>query len=462
MTRLARAIVLIATFSAAPAPPALSGEPGPAAGKKPLSLKECVGIALRANPGLGAARDLAAAARGRTWQARAPLLPQVFGNVSASRSEAPKRTSFFQGFQGTVPENVFEQKTASLSVQQSVVNLSDWKAAASAKSTERAAEASYRWQEQELVLAVAQAYYNYLKSIRLEEVARENLKVGEEQLKLAEKRREVGIGVEADILKARAQNAQDRLGVITAAKDVEIARRLLCGVMGIALDAPIAVDDIPPDEAVGPEPEADVEAALAARPDLVEQRHRVRAAERSLASARALYLPDLSFDFGYRRLLDATNTVTIADTLGRAVHAVTEFDPYGSWDASLSLNLAIFSGGAREGRVNEARASLRSARETLEQLERDARLEAQTALLDVKAKAEAIQVSREGVRAAEEDLRVTQGSYTQGLLPILNLVQAQAALVQARTSLVTATYDHRIALAQLDRALGRGAAMILQ
>ena len=43
-------------------------------------------------------------------------------------------------------------------------------------------------------------------------------------------------------------------------------------------------------------------------------------------------------------------------------------------------------------------------------------------------------MSREGVAAAEEENRLSQGFYTHGLVPILNLAEPQAALAQARTS----------------------------
>ncbi len=457
-----RPLVLVASLLAA-APLARAQESELVSGKRALTLEECVGSALRSNPALLAARDQSDAARGRAQQARGALLPQITGSASTLRAEAEARLDLLAGNPVDSPKNRFVETSAGLSLQQSVLSLSLWNNLRSARSSQRSTEAAFRTSQEDVVLSTETAYFNYLKAIHLEEVAHENLKVGEEQLKLAEKRREVGIGVEADLLKARAQNAQDRLGVINAEKDTKLARTALCHVMGISLDSPLVVEDIDPAGAVEAAPRLDIDAALAERPELVDQRHRVRAAEHTLGAAKGERYPNLDFQFNYARRIDAENKrfdVPIRDTTGAVVDIrdfVDEFEAYGRWSASLGLTLPIFRGGSTRGRINETRANLAAEREFLEQAERDARLEIERATLNVAAAAEAISVSREGVVAAEEDLRVSQGSYTHGLVPILNLVTAKAALVEAKNANVSATYDYRISLAELERALGRGA-----
>lgn len=451
MARSALVSFVLALALGGAAVPAIAEGPDAALGKRALSLRECVEIALRSNPGLLAAQEQRDAAHGRTQQARGPLLPQVTASAFTSRSWEESHQEVFGTFIQNPGDRDSRSTSVGVSLDQAVVNLSLWKTSAGARSSERAAEASFRASQEEIVLAAERSYYNYLKTIHLEEVARENQKVGEEQLKLAQKRHEVGIGVEADILKARAQSAQDRLGVINAEKDTRVARTTLSHVMGLSLDTPLTVEDIAEGEEIGPPPEPDIEAALAERPEIVDRRHQVRAAEHALGAAKAERYPQLGFGFDYQRLLDSKST-----TESDPADIVSETDAYDSWRASLDLSMAVFRGGSIRGRINEARANLGAERELLSQAERDARLEIERASLNVAAAAEAIMVSREGVAAAEEDLRVSQGSYQHGLVPILNLVEAQAALVRARNAFVSATYDYRIALGELDRALGRG------
>jgi outer membrane protein TolC len=230
--------------------------------------------------------------------------------------------------------------------------------------------------------------------------------------------------------------------------------------MGLPLDAPLVVEDIDIDEPPAPPPIADIEAAMDARPDLLTRRREVEAAEHSVGAAQAQRYPTIGVQLSYTRLmhgLNATYDVPI-DTVGTIGTRESETDPYGSWFAAAQLDLPLFTGGNTKGRINETRAALRAAQETLAESELAARLDVETAMRNAEAAVEAMEVSREGVAAAEEENRLSQGFYTHGLVPILNLVESQAALVEARTSAVNAVYDYWIALASLDRALGRGVA----
>jgi outer membrane protein len=442
-------LIVVCSFFAAAA--ASAQGPEAEAGKRALSLRECVGISLRTNPTILAAQGQSEAAAGRTKQARGPIYPQVTGSASTSRSWSESHQEVF----GTSIQNPGDANAHATGVgaflDQAVVDLPVWKNAAGARSSQRAAEASLRTSQEDVILEVERAYYGYLKTIHLEEVALENRRVGEEQLKLAEKRHEVGIGVQADILKAKAQNASDRLAVIIAQKNTKVARTTLCHVMGIELDTPLTIEDIDQNETIEAPPPPDVEAGLAERPEIVERRHQVNAAENTFSAAKGERYPRLGLGLEYQRLLKQKSTTQFTPE-----DVVSESDPYSSWRATLDLSMPIFRGGSIRGRINETRANLVTERELLDQAERDARLEIETASLNATAAAEAIGVSREGVAAAEEDLRVSQGSYTHGLVPILNLVEAQAALARAKVALVVTTYDYWIALGELDRALGRG------
>jgi TolC family type I secretion outer membrane protein len=435
-------------------------EAGAGTGKRALTLAETVRSALAANHGLMASSEQVAVASARYQQARSIKFPQLSASSQAFRSHVDRRRELTSGLLTPAPENRYDEANLALNARQTVLDFSRWKTSSSAHASEEAAEYSYRADQEDLVLEVQQAYYNYLKTARLLSVAEENVKVGEEQLKLAEKKLEVGTGVSADVLRAKAQTAADRLAVIDAKKNLDIARQTLNHLMGLPLDAPLVVEDIDIDEPPAPPPIADIEAAMDARPDLLTRRREVEAAEHSVGAAQAQRYPTIGVQLSYTRLmhgLNATYDVPI-DTVGTIGTRESETDPYGSWFAAAQLDLPLFTGGNTKGRINETRAALRAAQETLAESELAARLDVETAMRNAEAAVEAMEVSREGVAAAEEENRLSQGFYTHGLVPILNLVESQAALVEARTSAVNAVYDYWIALASLDRALGRGVA----
>jgi len=431
-------------------------EPAPSPGKRAWSLTDCVRSALESNRALMAAAQGVESAEGAYQQARSAVLPQLSASAQAFRSKTGERSQLVGGQLIPFGENRYDEVNASLSARQSVIDLASWKTISSARASESAAEYSYQARQEDLVLQVQESYYNYLKTSRLLDVAEENVKVGEEQLKLAEKRLEVGAGVSADVLKARAQTATDRLAVIDAKKNVDIARQTLCHVTGIPLDAPIVIEDVQADAAAPLPQTIDVDATLAERPDLANRRRAVDAARHTAGAAKAGILPTLGVQVSYQRQLRGINNSDVVNEFGEVVEEESKTDPYGSWFAAAQVDLPLFTGGNTRGRIHQARANLRASEENLAEAERAARLEIETAKRNVEAAAEAIVVSREGVSAAEEDNRLSQGFYTHGLVPILNLVESQAALVLAKTNAVSAIYDYWIALASLDRATGRG------
>ena len=63
-------------------------------------------------------------------------------------------------------------------------------------------------------------------------------------------------------------------------------------------------------------------------------------------------------------------------------------------------------------------------------------------------------VSRQTVKQAEENYRVTDEKYKQGLTLNSELLDAEVALAQARTDYVQAQVDYELSLAKLDRAIG--------
>ena len=383
----ASSALVAALLLTGPAMRAGAQETDAAAGKRALTLAETVRSALAANHRLMASAEQVAMATGRYQQARSAYWPQVSATSQAFRSHVDQRRQLVGGVLVPFVENRYDEVNLALTARQSLIDISSWRAGSSASASEAAAQYSYRAQQEDLVLEVQQAYYNYLKTARLLSVAEENVKVGQEQLKLAEKKLEVGTGVSADVLKARAQTASDRLAVIEAKKNLDIARTTLNHVTGLPLDGPIVVEDVDINEPPAPPPVVEIDSALAWRPDLATRRQEVAAAEKSVGAAQAQRYPTLGVQLSYTRLVHGLNTafdvpfgiMSGGDSTIVLGNQESETDPYGSWFAAAQLDLPLFTGGSTKGRVNETRAGLRAAQEMLLESERAARLEVETA-----------------------------------------------------------------------------------
>jgi len=125
------------------------------------------------------------------------------------------------------------------------------------------------------------------------------------------------------------------------------------------------------------------------------------------------------------------------------------------WELGVALNWNIFDGGHKIARYREAQASLQSAQAQMRSEELTIAQDVEQAYLNVGAADEQIQAARAAVAAADESFRLAQGRFDAGVGTILELTDAQLALTQAQSTEAQALANFHIAIATLERALGR-------
>ena len=127
-----------------------------------------------------------------------------------------------------------------------------------------------------------------------------------------------------------------------------------------------------------------------------------------------------------------------------------------AWAVGLSLNWSIFDGGNRIARYQESKANLDASRARVKSTELDIIQNVEQAADQSSRKPRsASRRPRRLVASAQENFRLAQGRFDAGVGTILELTDAQLALTQAQNTESQALADFRIALARLDRALGR-------
>ncbi|MBM3319298.1 MAG: TolC family protein [Candidatus Eisenbacteria bacterium] len=439
-----RGVVLLAAsavFVLAVSVPSADGTPSTAEraaeairGGVPLGVDRCVEIALDLNPSLRSSRESTRATERAVLEAYAAFFPRVDGGYDGSRTKIGY--SEFQ-LAGT---REFDNHALGIYLNQTLFSFSGVKSIHRARNSREAGRAGFDADRQGLIYEVRAACHGLLMTVDLLEVARENLRVGEEQLKLAEKRKEVGAGVTADVLKASAQVEANRLDVITAEKNLATARAELLAFLGMDVTLPIEVE--PPKEIRTEVPRFDesMRAAEENRPDLREMKYAARASEDGAGAAWGEYVPSLggSFSYGWR------DTMLSGDIFDETRN---------TWTARISLDVPLFNVGAAS-RVRQEKARAAAARHGLEATRKGIELEIQEAILSIEEGLKKMEAAARTVAAAEEDLRVSRGKYEHGLVPILDLIEAQAALREARAAEVEATYDHMTARAAWEKAVG--------
>jgi outer membrane protein len=398
-----------------------------------LTLDEAVAIALEQQPQITARLFDYAAARYRVDQALAPLLPQLTGSVSATKSQNPSLSS--SGVASTVLRNFDQTVLAQVALSQLLFDFGKNLAATeAARKLQDVALENVELQRQLIALSVKEAYTNMLFAQRLIRVNDQALQRADLNLKSARGFYEVGTRPKSDVARAEVDVANARLAVIQARNAERLALVALNTAMAIDVDTPTTIEDNLVYEPVTLDRQAIRAEALRQRPEYRQAKLTAEAAEAQQRQAFRNFFPDVT---------------------GSGAYGGARRDLHELWAVTLSLSWTLYDGGGRIGRYREARANYEGALARIKATELDIIQNVEQAQLTVTEAAERIQAAQTAVASAQENFRLAQGRFDAGVGTILELTDAQLALTQAQNTETQALSDYRIALYRLDRARGR-------
>jgi outer membrane protein len=424
-------------------PPTAPAAPAPLAGRAPiagrvLTLDECIAVALEAQPRIQATLHDYAAARYRVNQAFADFLPQLTGSATTTRSSRTfLETSATTGVTRPSVTNRQFADTFLAEVQLSQLLFDFGKTLAATEAARKLAEVAVEdveLQRQLIALAVKEAYTNTLFTQRLIKVTEQALERADLNLRSAKGFFEVGTRPKSDVARAEVDVANAKLDLIRAKNALRTALVALNTAMAIDVDTPTQIVDNLVFEAITIDRRAQRDEALKSRPEYRQVLLRVAAAQATERQTFRGFFPDISG----------------TGTYGGSQPQLNE-----NWTLGLSLTWSIFDGGGRIARYREAKASLEAAKARVKSTELDIIQNVEQSEIAVEEAQERIQAAQALVASAQENFRLAQGRFDAGVGTILELTDAQLAFTQAQSTESQALADYRIALARLDRALGR-------
>lgn len=423
------------------------GSPQPALPSFPLSLADTINIALRQSPRMQAAQKQVEVAQGLAVETRAIAIPKlgIAGNYKAVEDSAVDNPPAIEGFSFTfgTAQNWQSQVQLVQSIYEGGRILSSLRAARLLK--ERAL-LDYQVALADLVLDVQVAYNAVLlgeQQIRVNEASIELLT---RELKDEQRRFDAGTVPRFNVLRAEVELANAAPELSRARNNSRIARNHLANLLGFnvspeeSLDIPLKLSGQLQAETwtVGL-PDA-IAMALKQRLELESLRKTQSLRREEWTSAKGAYQPSLQAFGGY----DAHNSM-FSDNLT---------DEVDGWMAGVRLSWDIFDGGRTAGRVKQARARYDLAGIELDDAHRRIQLEVRTAYSTFTEAWEVLESQRKVQEQAEEALRLASARNAAGTGTQLDVLAAQTALTDARTTQVRALYEYANARARLERALG--------
>lgn len=399
-------------------------------GASPLILADAIATARANHPEGREVRADHAAAGARTRQARAGYLPRA--NLIADWS----RGDIFL----TALERSKTVQAASTTVSATQILYDFGRTggnAAAAEGAEAATGAAVGTTMAAISLRVKEAFYGALAAERQVEAVRAEVAVRDELARQARAFFAEGVRSKVDVARAEAAFFAARSLLIRAENELSLARLALANAMGEASlgDRTLAEPPAPTAEP-GDLPQLRGE-ALAGRSELKRLAALREAADGSLRAAHGEHLPAVAATAGYG-------------------FADRELPPDGRvWNAGISLTMPLFTGFAATGRVREAEAVLEGLAARRANLELAIAREVESAWLAVREATARTEATVRERAAAVESRELATARYREGVGSMVEASDAAAVALAADTAHIRAGYDRAVALARLERAIGR-------
>jgi outer membrane protein len=272
---------------------------------------------------------------------------------------------------------------------------------------------------------VISAFLSARRAEEIRQVAEESLATAKDHRRVAGDQYELGVVARNDVLAADVQVANAESALITAENQVELSRSRLALRMGYPGDRSLAPAPgpfpVPPEEA--PPLSESLRTAYDKRNELRAQDAVIRDAEAAVTAARTEFTPTFFGQGGYS-------------------YETNDLNPHKSvFSVLLGGKMNLFSGFADEASLRRARHTVDRRKEVLGRLRDEIALEVKASHLFVTEAEKRKAVAEVAVARAEENLRIQNDRYKEGLSISTEVLDAQTLLTRAKVDRQNAAYD---------------------
>jgi outer membrane protein len=416
----------------------------PAAGEAPLSLAACLREALAANFDLAAAdARVRAAEAGAEAEAaaRRPRLALGAGYLYSDRAQRLLQPSFpgeVIRFEDDVADATLE---ARLPLYTGGVLAARRQAAVLAASESGLARDAL---EADLALAVTGAYLTAVAQRADVRALEGSLAALAAQVALARDLEEVGRIPALDRIKVEVRDASVRQALSAARRDRVLVLEHLAVLLGRPPGEPAPeVTEAPPPIEPGGTPTELAARAAATRPELAALRDGVARAQAELAAVRGGRRPAVE---AYARY--TTRAAVPAD-------AEATLPGHEEWaSAGIDFRIALWNGGAVAARIRQAEARRVEAEARLRGAEFRVVEEVRRQAASLAEATEREAVAARAVEQAREAYAIERAAYELGRGVVNDVLDAEAARLEAELALTRARHDRALAAVALARAAG--------
>jgi len=409
---------------------------------RPLTLPDCIRIALEANPAGRAAAAGVHGAKEAVGEAGAPYYPEVGLQTGYHRFQTHAFLPGWVRIPAGSPSVVgpTDDWLGGLRARYTLYDFGERQALLLvAKARQGLAQEEQARVRQDIILSVYYGFYSLTSALDAKRVAEQNLDRSRDHLRLTSLQKEAGAVPKADVLRAQVEVSNAQLALIRAENLIPLAQGNLNLSMGRSVEKPVEVTPSaqPPIRPEQMDLSLSLDQAVQSRPEIKSALKKIEVSQSNIQAARSAYGPRLRAEgsYGWRD---------------------SDFLPQDEdWALGITLEWPLFTGFARKHRLARAKADLSKEEAEAERLKLAVRQEVWNAFSRVTEAYQTLETTQTLVQDALESHRLSRERYEAGAGTITELLDAQTALARAEATRVEAEWDYQIALAQFKRATGR-------
>src|SRR5579871_3350213 len=300
-----------------------------------------------------------------------------------------------------------------------------------------------RLMEQTVLLSAATIYMDYLRDAAILEVQRSNTKVLELTLRQTRDRYSAGLVTPTDVAQSEAQLAAAKSQELAAESTLTTTRANFRRIIG---KEPASLQPASPvDRYLPPSQNGAVELALRQNPNVTAAMYGVDVSFLTVKINEGALFPTLSLQ------------ATVSKSWDPIITQISQFTAA----ANAQLNVPIYQGGAEYSLIRQSKETLEQQRLSMEQIRDQARADLVTAWGQLVAGKAQVTAAKSQVDASELAYQGTSKEAQVGQRTVIDILNAQQTLVNARVALVTAEHDRVVASYTVLNAVGRLSPQVL-
>lgn len=399
-----------------------------------LTLRGALAAAVENNPAVLLYKERIEEARGQVQTQLGAMLPNLSSTVRQS-NQTVFRGTFGLSPTRSDPFSIFDARVNATQNLLSISLIQRWRAS---REMLQVSEAESESKKFDTMASVALTYMEGLKALGMVKMHEANQQVMNDLLELIKQRQRMGVATSLDIARLDAQLASERQQTSVSQYAVESAKLNLLNLLALPYETPLVLTDEFRPDALGPSAaQAAVEDALKQRPEVVAQATRLKATELTYSSITGERLPSLVAQGDYGLIGNRWNNT---------------LDTY---NMALLLQVPIFDGGQREGRIAQSRSQLRQEALRLQSILNHVKMEVHDAMAAMAAARDQVGIAQAGMKSASKELELARERYAAITASShFELTNALTAVARARENQVDALFQLNAARVNLARATG--------